>query len=69
MKRYTSTRNIRRAFWSSHPAHYEYAKKWEILTAGHNRHLCETRTAFVDFIDSLHRSGKISDRLANRATL
>jgi hypothetical protein len=66
---YTSQRQIRRAFWQSHPEHYEYARKWEIVTAGHNRHLCETRTAFVDFVDQLHRSGAISDKLANRATL
>ena len=71
MKKYsiTSQRDIRRAFWSAHPEHYAYAKKWEILTAGHNRHLCETRAAFVDFVDQLHRSGAISDNLANRATL
>jgi hypothetical protein len=71
MKKYsiTSTQSIRRAFWQSHPAHYEYARKWEIVTAGHNRHLCETRTAFVDFVDQLHRAGEISDKLASRATL
>lgn len=28
----------------------------------------DTRCAFVDYVESLHRSGVISDRLANRAT-
>jgi hypothetical protein len=71
MKKYriTSQRDIRRAFWISHPAHYEYARKWEIVTAGHNRHLCETRAAFCDLVDQLHKAGAISEKLASRATL
>jgi hypothetical protein len=28
-----------------------------------------TRCAFVDFIDQLHRAGQITDRTANRITL
>lgn len=28
----------------------------------------DTRAAFIDYVDSLHRSGVISDKLANRAT-
>jgi len=29
----------------------------------------ETRCAFVDFLDALHRDGQVTDALANRATL
>jgi hypothetical protein len=29
----------------------------------------DTRCAFVDFIDQLHRAGQITDRTANRITL
>ena len=30
---------------------------------------CTARCAFVDYVDRLHRSGMISDKLAFRATL
>lgn len=66
---YTSQRAIRAAFWESHPEHEAYALKWEIKTAPHNRHNTETRTAFCDFVDSLQRSGQISENLAFRVTL
>ena len=32
-------------------------------------HHCDTRCAFVDFIDALHRDGRITDRTANEITL
>jgi hypothetical protein len=67
--KYTSQQQVRRAFWQSHPTHYAHAKKWQIVTAGHDRHTCETRTAFVDFVDHLAKSGAITERLAQRVTL
>ena len=65
----TSQKQIRAAFWQSHPEHEAYALKWEIKTAPHNRHNAETRTAFADFVDSLAKAEIISERLAFRATL
>ena len=65
----TTQKQIRSAFWAAHPDHEEYARKWEIKTAPQNRHNTETRMAFVDFVDSLAKSGRIADKLAQRATL
>jgi hypothetical protein len=67
--KYTSQQQIRRAFWQSHTVYYNHAKKWQIVTAGHNRHNVETRTAFADFVDHLAKSGEITERLAQRVTL
>lgn len=69
MTTYTTQKQIRAAFWESHPDHEAHARKWQIKTATHNRHNTDTRTAFTDFIDSLHRDGQISEKLAFRATL
>jgi hypothetical protein len=67
--KYTTQKQIRRAFWAAHPAHEAHALKWEIKTAPQNRHNGETRAAYVDFIDSLRRAGNITEALAQRATL
>jgi len=68
-KTMTTQKQIRKAFWENHPLHETHARKWGIKTAPHNRHNSETRTAFVDFVDTLARNGEISGELANRATL
>lgn len=65
----TTQAQIRAAFWAAHPDHEAYALMWGIKTAPQNRHNATTRTAWVEFVDYLHRSGQISDALANRATL
>lgn len=65
----TTQKQIRAAFWAAHPEHEAHARKWGIKTAPQNRHNATTRTAFVDFVDYLNRSGEISDELAQRATL
>lgn len=65
----TTQAQIRAAFWQQHPEHEAHARKWGIKTAPQNRHNATTRAAFVDFVDYLHRSGGISDALAQRVTL
>ena len=65
----TTQKQIRASFWDSHPEHENHARKWGIKTAPQNRHNCDTRQAFCDYVEYLNRSGIISDKLANRATL
>jgi hypothetical protein len=65
----TTQKQIRASFWQSHPDFEAYALKWQIKTAPHNRHNETTRSAFVDYVDSLARTGEISEKLASRATL
>jgi len=64
---YTNQKQIRAAFWEQHP---EADRRKITDHAGTGKmHTTDTRCAFVDFLDSLHRAGQISDALANRATL
>ena len=65
----TTQAQIRAAFWAAHPDLEAHALKWGIKTAPQNRHNATTRTAWVEFVDYLHRSGGISDALAQRVTL
>ena len=65
----TTQKEIRASFWQSFPRLEAHALKWGIKTSPQNRHNAETRASFVDFVDSLQRSGEISEKLANRATL
>jgi hypothetical protein len=65
----TTQKQIRASFWESHPELETHARKWGIKTARQNRHNATTRTAFVDFVDSLARGGEITEELAQRATL
>jgi hypothetical protein len=65
----TTHKQIRAAFWAAHPHLAEQAREAGILTAPQNRHCANVRCAFVDFVDHLHRSGQISDALADRVTL
>lgn len=63
----TNQKQIRAAFWQSHP---EASRKRIRDHAGTGKmYTTNTRCAFVDFIDHLSRSGQISEALANRATL
>lgn len=62
---YTTQREVRRAFWDEHPG----MSRKKIGPPQHRSYTTDTRCAFVDFIDSLHRDGQISDALAQRVTL
>lgn len=69
---YTNQKQIRAAFWQAHPdlprRRYRYAWTQNDKTAA-LVYPIDTRCAFVDFVDYLHRSGLISENLANRTTL
>ena len=65
----TNQKQIRSAFWDAHPHLEEQAREAGMLTAPQNRQCATVRCSFVDFVDSLHRSGLISNALADRATL
>jgi len=72
MYTHTTQRQVRAAFWNSHP---NLRRKLVPVRPGfyrlatHNEHPADIRAAFVDFVDYLHRSGAISDALADRVTL
>lgn len=65
----TTQNEIRIAFWESHPDLDKQARARKTRSKGQNAQNTTTRSAFVDFVDSLARSGEISEKLANRATL
>jgi len=56
---------IRAAFWESNP---QFAKSYR-KTYRQNDYSATIRSAFVDYVDYLARSGEISEKLAFRATL
>lgn len=68
----TNQKQIRAAFWDAHPnaprRRYRYSWNPKDKTA-ELVYPIDTRCAFVDFVDALHREGQISDALADRATL
>ena len=66
---FTTKKQIKAEFWAAHPHLAEQAREAGILTAPQNRHCATVRCAFVDFVDHLHRTGQISDALADRVTL
>lgn len=66
---YTNQKQIRKAFWESYPHFAEQARESGILTKPQNQHCATVRCAFVEFVDSLCRSGSISKSLADRVTL
>jgi hypothetical protein len=65
----SNQKEIRAAFWAAHPLLHVRAQAFRLMTAPQNRHCANTRAAFVDFVDALHREGRISDALAGRVTL
>ena len=69
---YTTQKQIRAVFWDAHPTlprrRYRYSWNPNDKTAELVFPI-DTRCAFVDFVDQLHRSGQITEALANRATL
>ena len=68
----TTQKQIRDAFWQAFPAlprrRYRYSLRRDDKAAP-LVYPVDTRCAFVDFLDALHRDGQVSDALANRATL
>ena len=69
---YTNQKQIRAAFFKAFPdlprRRHRYSWTQSDRSAELIHHV-DTRCAFVDFVDSLHRSGQISDALAQRVTL
>ena len=65
----TTQKQIRASFWQSHSHLESIALMWGIKTAPQNRHNATTRAAFVDYVDYLAKSGKITEKLAFRAIL
>lgn len=66
---YTTQKQIRSAFWDAFPHLAEQAREAGILSKPQNFHCATVRCEFVNFVDMMHRSGQISDALADRATL
>ena len=65
---YTTQAQVRAAFWEAHPkASKERIPAFE--GRGERCYVCDTRTAFVDYVDMLSRKGLISEALASRITL
>ncbi len=65
----TTQKHVRDAFWEAHPGLDFKARQAGIRSKGQNTQCATVRCAFVDFVDSLYRSGQISDALAQRVTL
>jgi len=61
----TTQKQVRAAFWNAHPQlKPEYrAKKRQ------DDYKCDTRMAFIDYVESLRKDGVISEELAYRITL
>lgn len=65
-------KEIRAAFWQAHPTadRKRYPERdWTRADDSRRDYCADTRCAFVDFVDALHRDGQISEALAQRATL
>jgi hypothetical protein len=60
---------IRALFWETHPELEARAREARRISKPQNDQDTDTRCAFVDFIDALHRAGQISDRAADQITL
>lgn len=65
----TTQKQIRASFWETFPQHEETARKNGVFGKGQNSQNCDTRCAWVDYVDSLAKDGQISDGLADRVTL
>lgn len=59
---------LRDDFWREH-RHLACARNSRGSPLSQNHQPCDTRAAFVDYVDQLARSGSISNRLAQSATL
>lgn len=68
--KFTTQRQVRAAFWQAHEGVPNVIKR-KIRNYRGNRSMynTDTRSAFCEFIDNLHRDGHISDSLVSRVTL
>lgn len=70
---FTNQKQIRAYFWEQHPSAdrklYPQSSDWGRPDKANLDYCTDTRCAFVDFVDYLHRSGLISEKLASKATL
>ena len=65
----TTQKQIRAKFWADHPSFDHQARAAGIRSKRQNEHCATVRCTFVDYVDTLARSGEISESLANRVTL
>jgi hypothetical protein len=65
--RYTNQRELRKAFWSEHPALQR--RKITNYSGNGTMHVTDTRVSWCDWLDAMSKSGMISQELAQRATL
>jgi hypothetical protein len=64
---FTNQRELRRAFWDAHP---KLPRRMIRSYSGLGKmYPTDTRTAWVDWLDSLRANGEISRDLADRAEL
>jgi len=61
----TTQEQVRASFWETFP---NLSRK-KIGPKEHRSYTTDTRCAFVDYVDRLHRDGQISDKLASNVTL
>jgi hypothetical protein len=61
----TNQKDLRDAFWAENEQWADARRSRKT----HNDYNCTIRCAFVDFVDSMEKSGQISEKLAFRATL
>jgi hypothetical protein len=62
-------REIRQAFWASHPSHEAHARATGTRSKPQNEQHTLVRCAFVDYVDYLRRDGQISEAMADKVTL
>ena len=60
-----SQKELREYFWACYP---EYQPDFRTRKR-QNDYKCDIRCAWVDLVDTVRREGKITEKLANRATL
>lgn len=63
MEKLTSLKTLRAAFWRENP---QAARR---RGRGQNDQTTDTRCAFCDWLDAQQKAGRVSERLADRATL
>jgi len=63
----TTQREARAAFWAAHPGIDR--KKIPHYSGKGTMYTTDTRVAFVDWLDAMHRDGRISDNVARLVTL
>lgn len=65
LERITTQAQVRAGFWEAHP---QFASEYR-ASKRQNQYRTNIRVSFVEYVDSLARSGNISERLASRVNL